>query len=131
MKLTFSWHQFSDGTSYARCLSDKENPQGASPLAHVLDDDGGLGAEIAVKWIEEGKRLARQAMAGAPGPLHWVREHFMAEMNGERTTASSVHDPSCAQELPTRVFLSVLQSWQDFLATGPVPKSHTVEIDDR
>lgn len=99
-------------------------------IARVLDDDGGLGVEMAIRWIEEGKRLANQALTGELGPLHWAREYFGVEILGHRTTASALLDPDNVKCLPTQAFLLALQHWQEFLVAGPTVGSLTVDISD-
>ena len=103
---------------------------GVSPLAHVLDDDGGLGVDHSIRWIEEGKKLALDALNGAPGSLRWAREYFFVEMDGDRTIAVSETDPSCRETLSTKAFLSALGAWQLFLAAGPASGARTFEIED-
>jgi len=128
MKLTFSWIDAPGGRSYPVCMTDRENSEGEDLVARVLDDDGGLGVEMAIQWVEEGKRLANEALAGASGPLYWTREYFGVEILGNQTIASDHHDPVNKVCLPTEAFASALQRWQEFLIAGPSAESHTVEI---
>lgn len=129
MKLTFSWHKLANGYSVACCASDRNNAHGKSLLAQALDDDGGLGRDIAINWIEEGKRLANAALAGASGPLRWQREYFGLEFDGDRGIAFDLDDPECTEQLPTRTLLLLLQHWQDFLAAGPEAGAKTIEVE--
>ncbi len=130
MKLTFSWFRTPTGSNIATCASEREASHGVSPLAHILDDDGGLGVDHSLRWIEEGKKLALDALSGAPGSLRWAREYFFVEMDGDRTIAVSESDPSCRETLSTKEFLSALAAWQQFLAAGPAAGARTFEIED-
>ena len=128
MKLTFSWNRTQVRTAFALCTSDGENAAAVSPLAHLLDDDGGLGIDHAIRWIDEGKKLALASLQGVPGPLRWAREYFCAEMDGDRTIAMSGGDPACRQVVTTRSFLGALETWQAFLAAGPTGVPRTVDV---
>ena len=128
MKLTFSWNRTQVGTALPLCTSDGETAVAVSPLAHVLDDDGGLGINHAIRCIDEGKKLALASLQGVPGPLRWSREYFCAEMWGDRTIAMSEIDPACRQVVTTRSFLGALEAWQAFLAAGPADVPRTVDV---
>jgi len=128
MKLTFSSYPLAEGHYVATCLSDRPDPRGVNPLARVLDDDGGLGSNHAIAWIDEGKMLALDAIRGVPGPLRWAREYFFVEMDGNQTVATSEDDPSCTEVVSTEAFLSALEAWQAFLVAGPCVEPTTVEI---
>lgn len=130
MKLTFSWYPLAEGRYIATCMSDRPDPRGVNPLARVLDDDGGLGSDHAIAWIDEGIKLALASIRGVPGPLRWAREYFFVEMNGDRTLAMSEDDPSCTEVVSTKSFLSALEAWQAFLAAGPYVEPSVVEIGD-
>ena len=114
----------------AVCGSDRTEPHGFSPLANALDDDGGLGADASIRWIEDGKTMAREALSGAVWPTVWMREYFSVEIDGPRAIAYAEDDPRCNEQLPTELFLAVLQAWQDFLIAGPTSQSRTFEIAD-
>lgn len=129
MKLTFSWCRTPTGSDIATCGSERAASHGVSPLAHVLDDDGGMGVAHSLLWIEEGKKLALDALNGAPDSLRWSREYFFVEMDGDRTIAVSESDPSCRETLSTKAFLSALEAWQQFLAAGPASGARTIEIE--
>jgi hypothetical protein len=109
-------------------MSDRLNVHGVSLLAHALDDDGGLGQDLAIAWIEEGKRLANAALAGASGPQRWEREHFGLQFEGERGIAFDLDDAENTGQLPTRTLLFLLQNWQEFLAAGPGAGSRTIKV---
>jgi len=130
MKLTFSWHPVTEARYVAMCTSDRPDPRGVSPLSRALDDDGGLGSDHGIAWIDEGKRLALESLRGVPGPLRWAREYFVVEMSGDRTVAMSELDPSCSEAVSTRSFLLALEAWQAFLAAGPCAEPSTIEIAD-
>ncbi|ALM83117.1 hypothetical protein ASB57_09260 [Bordetella sp. N] len=100
-----------------------------SVLAHTLEDDGGLGVDRAIAWIEEGKRLAQAALAGAPDTQVWAREYFAIEFTGEQGIAFGMDDPVRAEKAPTRQLLPLLQHWQDFLKAGPGGPDACVDID--
>lgn len=128
MKLTFLWIDAPGGGRCPVCMTDLANSKEEDLVARVLDDDGGLGVEMAIQWIEEGKRLANEALAGASGPLYWAREYFGVEILGHQTIASDHHDLVNRVFLPTEAFALALQRWQEFLIAGPSAESHTVEI---
>ncbi len=129
MKLTFAWLELPEGHFRPYCQSDRPKAQGVDPLAHALDDDGGLGVDFAVPWIEEGKRLANAALAGASGSQLWEREYFAMKFDGDQGVAFYMADPEYSEAAPTRTLLSVLQDWQDFLIAGPGAGPKIVEIE--
>lgn len=130
MKLTFSWADLPNGEDpHPLCSSDRLNAMGVSPLAHALDDNGGLDVAHAVSWIDEGKRRAHAALTGSTEPQVWGREYWGLEFDGERGTAQSLLDPACCEVVPTRTLLALLEQWQEFLIAGPGSSSRVIEVD--
>ncbi|ALM84216.1 hypothetical protein ASB57_15645 [Bordetella sp. N] len=80
------------------CASDAPDAQGVSVLAHALEDDGGLGVDHAVAWVEEGKRLTQAALADAPETRVWARESYVIEFTDEYGIAFGMDDPACAEK---------------------------------
>ncbi|MBN3725459.1 hypothetical protein [Burkholderia sp. Ac-20379] len=128
MKLMFSWQALPNGDQYAHCTSDRLNPWGISPLADALGDDGGLGIEHTIKWIDDAIDKANRALAGASSVQLWGRACFAIEFQGDRGSAFSLSVPDCAEALPTIEILGVLQQWKTFLMDGPAAGSRVLDI---
>ncbi|MEK6350158.1 MAG: hypothetical protein V4764_21930 [Burkholderia sp.] len=128
MKLMFSWQTLPDGDRSAYCVSDRLNSWGISPLASALGDDGGLGITHSIEWIDDGINKAQIALTGATSTQHWARECFALEFQRECGSAFSLLEPDCAEELPTKALLAILEQWEEFLVAGPDAGPRTLEI---
>jgi hypothetical protein len=118
MKLSFSWFAYID-TLFPMCTSSRVNDEGLSPLACLLIDDGGLGIELSIQWIDEGIKRIDSVLSGTCQSASWDREVWGAEFFIDKVVVyyhgggSEEIIDSCA------VFKTVLLKWREFTQSEP------------
>ena len=100
-----------------RCLCDSDhvNAHGVSLLACLLMDDGGLGRDTTIKWLEEGMLMVGAVSSGTRSDFSWDREDWGAEIRADGVTIYSHHDESWSEVMSLASFGRALSSWREFL----------------
>jgi hypothetical protein len=93
-----------------------------------LGDDGGLGLEHSIEWTAIGLERVASVLRRAVPKGDWGREAWSAKFGPAETEIYSEYDESCAETVTTAAFLTVLQSWLDFISQ-PADKNARVQIE--
>jgi hypothetical protein len=117
MRLSY-FYEVIGGRIRGLCESEGANCplHGVSPLACLLTDDGGLGKDISMSWIEDGIAMVDDVVQAKRSETDWDREAWGAEIRADGVKIVSLHDDSCAITIPLASFRRALTSWRDFLA---------------
>ena len=118
MKLTFFMRN-SFETIFPVCSNDSPAFKNCDPLTAILSDDGGLGLEHMIAWVEVGIDTIRKIIHGQIDKGDWVTETFSAEIGREQTEIYYLYDDSYSQFVPTEIFLKIMLEWHDFITQSP------------
>lgn len=89
------------------CESDVVNGMGVHPLVCLLMDDGGLGREAAVDWLERGIQRIESVRRGSGAEANWDREDWGAEIRMKGVTIYSLHQEDCREEVLFPPFIAL------------------------
>ena len=101
------------------CDSDQNNKDGVNLLVCLLTDDGGMGRDLSLEWIEKGIEMIEAVRSGASTRLDWDCNAFGAKIYDEEVIVYSLYDESYHEVVSLASFRKALTSWRDFLLAEP------------
>ncbi|GIU52607.1 hypothetical protein TUM4438_45730 [Shewanella sairae] len=104
MKLKFFWTLIFD-SPFPICINDSPSYENCDPLSTILSDDGGLGLEYMIAWVEVAIDTTNKVISGQMDEGDWITETFSAEIGREQTEIYYLYDDSYSQFIPTEIFL--------------------------
>lgn len=127
MKLTFSWAPLGSQL-FGFCQSGSAEGADADLLSNILMDDGGLGWQFKVSFIDEALASVASVLDGRAATADWDCEDWGATISQPWTDIYSLQDETYRQSVETNVFHRALLAWQNFLAAGPNAEA-MIEVD--
>lgn len=130
MKIKFFWHAseaFKDNILRPTAVAIDPAIGSKGALTCLLMDDGGIGQERSLPWLEEGLARVLAVKNRKVASFDWSREAWGAEISGENVKIFSLHDETYFDSLSLDAFEKVLKEWKSFTQTQP-DANQSVEV---
>lgn len=101
------------------CSSSVVNRDGVSPLACLLNDDGGQLFLNTLPWLNEGLDRVRSVKGAKVDFVDWSRDAWGAELTRENVKIYSLHDENYFELIGIESFETALSAWLDFIKQKP------------
>lgn len=117
MEVRFSWHVF-NGRYYpsCECVGDVD---GYPYLSYLLTDDGGLGLDHHIPWLQKGKKMCENVLERISDSECVTTELFAADISADGVWISSItEEPTSGVKFRLAGINHVLDGWIEFLGAG-------------
>ena len=114
MKICFSWEDSGGGLS-PYCRSSILNEDGVSPLACLLNDDGGIYFLDTRPWLKDGLTRISNVKRSSIPCADWSRDAWGAELTKAQVKIYSLYDENYIELLDIESFEVALLAWINFI----------------
>ncbi|NLR74366.1 hypothetical protein [Leeia aquatica] len=97
------------------CTSDLAMHGDVSLLSCILMDDGGVGIDESICWLDEGVRRIDYIRKNNADTMEWGREGWIGLISFDTVKIFSSHDENYSAVIETNVFEECLRKWIVFI----------------
>lgn len=122
MKIRFFWHiseAFKDNILRPTAVMIDPAAGCKDALTCLLMDDGGIGHERSLPWIDEGLARIVAAKNQQVTSFDWNREAWGAEIANGNVKVFSLYDETYFDSMSLDAFERVLKEWKNFTQSKP------------